>query len=78
MELKVELEPREIIQGAFVGLMRQVESHCKGRQNAFGAGGDKDWQYHIEGALGEMAFAKSMNLYWTGAHAFMRKLSAME
>ena len=66
----VELTAREMIQGAFVGLMRQVENLRRGRQDAHGANSVNGWQLHIEGALGEMAVAKVVDRYWSGAHGF--------
>lgn len=66
----ITLTSGEIRQGALVGVMRQVENFEKGRRDAFGAERDRGWQYAIEGALGEMAFAKWLNVYWHGAHTF--------
>ena len=66
----VELSSREMIQGAFVGMMRQVENVKKQRPDAYGADASRGWQIHIEGCLGEMAFAKHMGLYWSGANEF--------
>lgn len=65
---EVNLSPREMIQGAFVGLMRQVENIAKGRRDAYGISDGFGWQAHIEGALGEMAVAKTLNRFWSGAH----------
>jgi hypothetical protein len=67
---EIRLSPKEVLQGAVVGAMRQVENLKAGRQPAYGAGVLNDWQLHIEGALGEMAFAKFAGLYWSGAHGF--------
>ncbi len=67
---KIRLTQREMIQGAFVASMRQIENLGKGRREAYGCTENKDWQFHAEGALGEMAFSKARNVYWCGAHAF--------
>jgi len=62
--IKVELTSWEMVQAAIAGVMRNIESHKLGRE----AGGPQDrmWQRHVEGALGEAAVAKHVNVYWTG------------
>ena len=52
------------MQGALVGSMRNVESLKGRRAPAYGA--KNEWHYHIEGALGEMAVAKALSVYWGG------------
>ena len=64
--VEVKLTPDECRFGANVGVERQVENIGKKRKPAYGARADRDWQYHSEGALKEMAFAKWANLYWNG------------
>lgn len=64
--IEIELTPSEIMSGALIGVMRQVQNLSKKRTPAYGAGTKKDWQLHIEGALGELAVAKAMNLYYAG------------
>jgi hypothetical protein len=54
------------MQAAQVGVMRQVQNLKRGRADAYGASTSMGWQYHIEGAMGEMAVAKAFNLYWNG------------
>lgn len=66
----VVLDSRELRQAGGVGLDRQIENLGIERRPAYGAGSDNDWQLHIEGALAEMAFAKLMGLFWSGAHSF--------
>jgi len=68
--VRIKLTYREIIQGSFVGMMRQVQCLKMGSERAHGADPDKDWQTHIEGALGEMAFSKAIGLYWTAITKF--------
>ena len=51
---------------AHAGVMRQVENLKNGLPPRYGAGHQMDWQLHIEGALGEMALAKHLGLYWPG------------
>lgn len=67
MSIKVMLTPSEIMSGAIVGVMRQVQNINKGRVPAHGSGNENDWQLHIEGALGEMAVAKALGIYWSGS-----------
>lgn len=57
----------EILQAALVGVHRQIESIKGERQNQHGCAGDNDWQLHIEGACGEMAYAKARQRYWNGS-----------
>lgn len=63
--MKVELTSAELMQGALVGVMRHVESLKSRRTPGYGASKDL-WSLHLEGALGEMAFAKAMSIYWGG------------
>jgi hypothetical protein len=51
---------------ALVGVMRQVSALKNGRADAYGSDGKKDWQYHIEGCLGEYALARHLGLFWDG------------
>ncbi len=64
---RVVLTSSEILQAALVGVMRQTANIRDGRSNAHGLPDGRDWQVHIEGALGECAFAKFMGLFWSGA-----------
>lgn len=69
--IEVTLDKYEIEVAAGVGTRRMVDSLVNGRKQA---AGDKDptgatagWQQHIEGACGEMAFAKALGRYWSGS-----------
>jgi len=64
--MTVTLNRNEIIMAAFVGVRRQCESVLMGSKDA-NYQQDSGWQAHIEGALGEMAFAKALGLYWDGS-----------
>lgn len=64
------LKPTEIMTGATIGIMRQMQNMRSGRKNCYGAGNDKAWQMHIEGALGELAFAKHLGAYYAGVGVF--------
>jgi hypothetical protein len=65
--IEVALTMSEMQIAATVGMMRQIENLAKGRRDAYGAEKEDGWQYHIEGAGGELAFAKWSGRYWNGA-----------
>lgn len=64
--VEVKLSESEIQIAAFVGMSRQLYALRTGLQSAHGAGAEHDWQYHINGAMGEMALAKYLNIFWSG------------
>lgn len=64
MIIKLSLAEMQI--AAQVGVQRQVQNLKTGACPAYGAGNKNDWQLHIEGALGEMALAKHLGVYWDG------------
>ena len=66
MYTAITLTPAEMMTAGHVGVMRQVENLGRRRAPAHGAGSHQDWQLHIEGALGEMALAKALGVYWPG------------
>lgn len=68
--MKIKLTSYEIIQGALSGILRQVENLKNGRVPAHGAGDYNNWQIHVEGALGELALAKYLRVYWSGKGEF--------
>lgn len=57
-----------------VALMRNVQNLSAGRRESHGAdkAGDKTWDRHVEGACGELAAAKCLGLFWTGAVGNLR------
>jgi hypothetical protein len=59
----VKLGFSELLIGAVVGCLRQIEAVVRGRPDQHGFEGD-GWGAHIEGALAEMAAAKAVNAYW--------------
>ena len=63
----VTLTNSEIMIGAQLGVMRQIQNVKQKRHARYGAGEDRSWHLHIEGALGEMAVAKYLGWYWSGA-----------
>lgn len=62
----IKLTLAEMLLGAQAGCQRQVQNLKNKVQHAYGAGNDDDWQLNIEGALGEMALAKYLGVYWDG------------
>jgi len=66
MSCEIKLTPAEMLIAAQVGIQRQVQNLKNGAKPAYGAGRDNDWQLNIEGALGEMALAKFLGVYWDG------------
>jgi hypothetical protein len=64
--IEVTLTPDEIELAVGVGVRRQLRSILAGRKDAYGFKGDP-WRVHIEGAMGEMALAKAIGRFWSGA-----------
>jgi hypothetical protein len=64
--LNIRLSLAEMQIAAQVGIQRQIQNLKNGAVPAYGAGNKNDWQLHIEGALGEMALAKHLGIYWDG------------
>jgi hypothetical protein len=60
----VRLTEMEMRIGCLVGSARHIESLQSARRDAHGKGADGGWTEHINGACGEMAAAKALNLYW--------------
>lgn len=58
----------ELEMAAIVAVRRHVEALRQTRPDRYGAAGDADgWQLHLEGAFGELAFAKALGRYWDGS-----------
>lgn len=64
--LEIHLTGSEVLLGAMCGLQRHMEALRKGLPDRHGYEGD-GWGVHIEGACGELAFAKAAGLYWNGS-----------
>lgn len=65
--LAVGLEPYEVAQAAAAGVARQVDSIRRGLRDKFGMKKESPWHIHIEGACGELAYAKAANRFWGGS-----------
>ena len=63
---KVRLSYSEILQGAMVGVMRQVQNLKAGRTHRHGGSANAGWQRNIDGARGELARAKHLDVYIGG------------
>ena len=63
----VVLTRSEMNLAAQVGVMRQIDNLVKGRRDAYGASRSNAWSMHIEGAAAELAFARWINLFWSGS-----------
>lgn len=57
----------ELFQAAMVGAMRQASNLRDGLKDRYGADPTRAWDFHVEGACGEMAVAKYLGEYWSGA-----------
>jgi hypothetical protein len=62
----VQLTWGELHMAAQIGVLRQLEAIRKGLPDRHGFDGDTGWTIHIEGAAGELAVAKVLNMYWGG------------
>jgi hypothetical protein len=67
----VQLSWREVAWGATIGLRRNISSYEQGHKDAHGLDGKRGskpmtsvWGASIEGALGELAFAKWLGIEW--------------
>lgn len=60
------LSKGEMHLAATVGCLRQIENLAGCRRDAYGADPENGWTLHIEGAAGELAFAKWSKHYWSG------------
>lgn len=58
-----------------IGTYRQLSNLKKGRKDAYGAPSEDGLNLHIQGACGESAVAKALNIYWSGN---MGKLKACD
>jgi hypothetical protein len=67
--MNVNLEWYEVSRAALVGVSRNVEALRRGLQNRMQI--NDEWSIHILGALGECAFCKATNRYWSaGVNTF--------
>jgi hypothetical protein len=62
--IEVTLDTGEVFTAAQNGFFRQFEALRQGRPDRHGAQPEGGWDLHIEGAAGEMAYAKARQRYW--------------
>jgi hypothetical protein len=65
--IRVELSWPEVALASQVGCRRMVEALRKALPDAYGCTGEDGWTHHVQGAMGEMAFAKATGRYWDGS-----------
>jgi hypothetical protein len=63
----VVLTPHEFLYAAMVGCTREIDNRRKQRFDRYGPRTTSPWDLHIEGAAGELALAKYLGHYWSGA-----------
>lgn len=66
-QVVVQLTPAEIMMAATIGIMRQATNIRDSRKDRYGASKKDGWQLHVEGALGEAAVAKGLDIFWNGS-----------
>lgn len=69
MSIQIELTPHEIGLAEYVGTRRHEEAVAQGRPDCHGFGGGyrDGLDIHIEGACGEVAVAKALNVFYDGS-----------
>ena len=65
--IEVNLTWPEIRFGAMVGITREAQDREEKKINSAQAKAEGGWDRHVMGALGEMAFAKWANIFWSGS-----------
>jgi hypothetical protein len=63
-EIVVRLTATEMMVAAYVGSARNVQSLTRDWEPAAGIGFRDTWTPNIEGAAGEIAVGKALNIYW--------------
>lgn len=67
---EVTLTQSQVEHGAFEGFMRASRALFNDYRDRNGAPRDQLWQFHIEGACGEIAFCKWRNIFWQADRDF--------
>lgn len=65
-QVMVSLSWHEAAMASEIGRLRQLAAVKNSLPDRHGYDGD-GWSEHIEGALGELAVAKALNIYWDGS-----------
>ena len=69
---EIVLTESEMLTAALIGARRQLGALLAGRVPGAGFTG-LGWDVHVEGAAGELAFARFRNLYWSGSVGTYRR-----
>lgn len=66
--IDITLSKMEFFQAAQTGMMRQYTNVLQGRRDkhTYGKKKDNGWSIHIQGACGEAAVARFLNVFWLG------------
>ena len=65
--VEVTLTTYELAMAAQVGIRRQLEAIEQGLPDKHGIDPVNGWSVHVQGAAGEMAVAKALNVFWGGS-----------
>jgi hypothetical protein len=66
MSVEITLSETEMQIAAFVRCKRGIQNLIVGRKDRNGARREECWQYHVDGAFGEIVVAQWRNNYWCG------------
>jgi hypothetical protein len=69
--MKITLSASELLLSSGVGARRHAANLLAGRPDRHGA--PQSWDVHIEGACGECAAAKALNVYWPASVDFRER-----
>jgi hypothetical protein len=62
--VRVVLSRDDLVWAAEVGVARHLQALQEGRPDCYGFDGADSWSVHVEGACGELAFARATNREW--------------
>ena len=65
-DVRIKLTEAEMTMAALAGVQRGVFAIYNEVKPRYGAGNGESWQKNIEGAMGEFACSKVMNMFWSG------------
>lgn len=64
--MNIKLNRTEFFHAATVGIIRNIQNLTKGHKQLYGAKEEDGWKMNIQGACGESAVAKMLNIYYSG------------
>jgi len=71
--MRIDLTMPEVMQAAFVGIMRRVNALKSGWTDRYGSP-QNAWNIDIEGCCAELVVAKALDVFWQGYSRSPRKL----